>query len=79
MSDANPADRPPDAPTATSSRHLRNKGLYVYTDGLGGDAHEDYDNTIYWCLKTMKSFGPDDDQVDGEACRDPSRPCYEPI
>ena len=37
--------------------------MYVYTDGLGGEAHDDYDNTIYWCLKTMKGFGPDDDFV----------------
>ena len=44
-------------------RHLRNKGMYVYTDGISGESHDDYDNTIYWCLKTMKSFGPDDEFV----------------
>ena len=78
MSDASPADRHPDAPTATPCRHLRNKGMYVYTDGLGGDAHEDYDNTISWCLKTMKSFGPDDDFVSADDCRSSTRTCYEP-
>lgn len=60
-------------------RHLRNKGMYVYTDGLGGESHEDYDNTIYWCLVTMKSFGPDEDFVSGEECRNPSRACYQPL
>ena len=42
--------------------------MYVYTDGLGGESHGDYDNSIYWCLKTMKSFGPDDDFVSGDDC-----------
>ena len=64
---------------AAPCRHLRNKGMYVYTDGLGGETHADYDNTIYWCLKTMKGFGPDDDFVGGEECRNSSRSCYEPM
>lgn len=65
-------------PTATPCRHLRNKGMYVYTDG-SGQAHDDYDNTIYWCLKSMKSFGPDDDMVNAEDCSCPERTCYQPI
>ena len=40
---------------------------------------EDYDSTVYWCLQTMKSFGPDDEMVGGRECRDSSRSCYEPI
>jgi hypothetical protein len=52
--------------------------MYVYTDG-GGDAHHGYDNTIYWCLKTMKSLGPDDDVADREECCNPERPCYQPV
>ncbi len=52
--------------------------MYVYTDG-GGDTHPGYDNTIFWCLKTMKSFGPDDDVVDREECCNPDRPCYQPV
>lgn len=63
----------------TPCRHLRNKGMYVYTDGISGESHDDYDNTIYWCLSTMKSFGPDDDLVGGRDCRDPNRTCYQPI
>jgi hypothetical protein len=61
----------------TPCRHLRNKGMYVYTDDVSGEAHEDYDNTIYWCLQTMKSFGPDDGMVEGHDCRNPGRSCYE--
>ncbi len=78
MSSAGPNDLPVVDEARTPCRHLRNKGMYVYTDGSGGEPHDDYDNTIYWCLKTMKGFGPDDDFVDAEDCRNPSRTCYEP-
>lgn len=67
----------PPAPAAPC-RHLRNKGMYVYTDG-SGSRHDDYDNTIYWCLKSMKGFGPDDEMVDRESCSDSSRSCYQPL
>jgi hypothetical protein len=66
-------------PTAPPCRHLRSKGMYVYTDGKGGQPHDDYDNTIYWCLRTMKEFGPDDETVAGPECQNPSRTCYEPF
>jgi len=67
--------RPIDSPC----RHLRSKGMYVYSDG-NFEAHEDgYDNSIYWCLHTMKSFGPDDQFVGGCECRTPGRACHEPV
>jgi hypothetical protein len=75
MPDAPSPDSPPAEATASPCRHLRSKGMYVYTDGQT-PAHDDYDNTIYWCLKTMKGFGPDDDMVNGEECRNPARSCY---
>lgn len=65
--------------TTVPCRHLRNKGMYVYTDGQGGETHEGYDNTIYWCLQTSKNFGPDDEFVDGQDCRNAARTCYEPM
>jgi len=52
--------------------------MYVYTDGSEVESLGDYDNTIYWCMKTMKGFGPDDDNVGSEDCRNTSRSCYEP-
>jgi len=64
---------------AIPCRHLRNKGMYVYTDGSEQPGHEDYDNTIYWCLQTMKDFGPDDEGVGGVECKNPQRSCYEPF
>jgi hypothetical protein len=68
-----------EAPLGPPCRHLRNKGMYVYTDGQGGESHEGYDNSIYWCLKTMTGFGPDDDLCDGRDCRVSARSCYEPL
>ena len=58
-------------------RHLRTAGMYIYGDGA--QEAEDYDSSSYWCTETMKSFGPDDDMVGGRECRNPSRPCYEPL
>lgn len=68
-----------DSPSeAAPCRHLRNKGMYVYTDG-GNNDHPDYDNTIFWCLKTMQSLGPDDETADRDECCNPERPCYQPL
>ena len=64
--------------TASPCRHLRHKGMFVYTDGCGGETHDDPGSTAYWCLKTMKAFGPDDDLVNAEECASPARSSYEP-
>ena len=69
----------PASPTAAPCRHLRSKGMYVYSDGIAGEPSDGVDNSIYWCLKTLKSFGPDDSYVDGCECRAPGRSCYEPF
>ena len=62
----------------TPCRHLRNKGMYVYHGG-SGEPHDDYDNTVYWCVKTMKGYGPDDEMVGRDDCNNPERTCYEPV
>ena len=67
-----------DPSTCIPCRNLRNKGMYVY-HGEYGNPHEDYDNTVYWCVKTMKGFGPDDEMVTREDCTLPERTCYEPL
>jgi hypothetical protein len=66
-------------PPPVPCRNLRHQGMYVYTDGRGRGSDKDYDNTIFWCLKTMKDYGPDDEPADGRECRGPGRPCYEPL
>jgi hypothetical protein len=65
-------------PAAPPCRHLRSKGMYVYTD-MADDPHEESDTTAYWCLRSMTSFGPDDEAVRRLDCRNPERSCYEPI
>ena len=79
MSSADAGDLPVVNEPAIPCRHLRNKGMYVYTDGVSGEAHDGYDNTIFWCLKTMKAFGPDDEFVGRDECQNPERSCYEPL
>lgn len=78
MSDGDPNELPV-VESSVPCRHLRNKGMYVYTDVVDDDTHSDYDNTIFWCLQTMKGFGPDDDFVERSECRNPTRACYEPM
>jgi len=53
--------------------------MLVRSDGQGRDSEQDYDNTVYWCQKTMKGFGPDDEMVDGPSCRDLARTCHQPL
>lgn len=64
--------------TTTPCRHLRHKGMYVYTDGLYNPP-QDQSSDIFWCLHSMKGYGPDDQRVDRESCCDSSRRCYEPL
>jgi hypothetical protein len=53
--------------------------MYVFNDGSREEAAENDNCSSYWCSKTMKSFGPDDELVGGRECRDSARACYEPL
>ena len=64
--------------TSAPCRNLRSKGMYVYNGDYGMD-HEDSESTIYWCVKTQKGFGPDDEMCSREDCSIPERVCYEPL
>ncbi len=66
-------------PEVEPCRHLRSAGMYVYPDRSHDETSENYDSSAYWCFRTMKCFGPNDDMVGGRECRDKSRSCYEPI
>jgi len=78
MAEAESQDVAPEPILAEPCRHLRSKGMYVYTDNPD-EAHEEGDTTAYWCLKSMKDFGPDDEPVNRPDCRNPGRSCYEPL
>lgn len=76
-------DAPIEAPQVRTGpcQHLRHKGMYVFTDGSrdGDDFDHDDDSSVYWCLKTMKGYGPDDDVVDRAGCCRAGRACYAPL
>ena len=78
-----PAESPSDLPVVSQAagpcRHLRNKGMYVYTDGSARPPHDDHDGTPHWCLKTMTNYGPDDEMVGRADCQQSGRSCHEPI
>jgi hypothetical protein len=78
MSSAGPGDLPVVKLEGTPCRHLRHNGMLIFTDGTGGETQADCDTTMYWCTQTTKGFGPDDDFVNRDDCRNTSRSCYEP-
>jgi len=56
-------------------RSLRCKGMYLNygladADRVTGDGH-------FWCAKTQRVFGPDDQFVGDGHCRDDGRSCFE--
>lgn len=61
---------------AAPCRFLRTNGMYLFDTPPDDD---EYESSGYWCQQTMKVFGPDDDRVGRRECRDPGRPCYEPL
>jgi hypothetical protein len=50
---------------------LRTKGMYVQSivDPDEPTFYDNYDNAVYWCVKTQTGFGPDGEPVRPEACR----------
>ena len=58
-------------------RYLRTK-TWLSPDAFGeGDPGRSPSTAQYWCLKTMRSNGPDGDLALPEACTD-ERICFEP-
>jgi len=80
MSSSDSSESPAATPPGPPCRHLRSKGMYVYTDQAEDDSADeaDYDSTIFWCLMTSKGDGPDDEPVGRHDCRNTLRSCYEP-
>jgi hypothetical protein len=65
-------------PKGPACMHLRNKEMYVFND-MVDEVHGEHEATNFWCLKTMKGFGPDDQIVGRLSCRDNSRECFEAL
>ena len=51
--------------------HLRHKGMYVLTvvDPDDTSFYDKYDATAYWCTRTQKPYGPDNEPAHADACR----------
>ena len=56
-------------------RSLRCKGMYL-NYGLGQNERVAGDGN-FWCAKTQRIFGPDDQLVGEGVCRHTGRSCYE--
>lgn len=77
MSDLNilPTTASASAVSADRCRSLRCKGMYTNFGQpervrVTGDGH-------FWCAKTQRIFGPDDNLVGDGECRHTGRACYE--
>lgn len=55
-------------------RHLLSKGLYINA-GLPEGQHLVGDGN-FWCARTQRFLGPDQELCDHEHCTSPSRDCY---
>ena len=58
-------------------RHLRSKTWYVPDSFADRDVSRSTSTAQYWCLKTMRSAGPDGALALPEDCTD-ERGCFEP-
>ncbi len=81
VADTDPIDTPRTGPgtLAAPCRHLRTNGMYIFDGDPDGTDGDEYEPSAFWCLQTMKAFGPDDEFVGRRECRDSGRPCYEPL
>jgi hypothetical protein len=71
------AEQLPQAEVAQGERcrSLRCKGMYL-NYGLGQNERVAGDGN-FWCAKTQRIFGPDDQLVGDGVCRHTGRGCYE--
>ena len=71
------AEKSPEAeiPPSERCRSLRCKGMYL-NYGLGENERVAGDGN-FWCAKTQRIFGPDDQLVGDGVCRHTGRSCYE--
>ena len=70
---------PPETALGPPCRHLRSSGMYIFSDRLDHENPDRHDNSIYWCVKTMTGYGPDDEMVARSDCRGTGRACYQPF
>jgi hypothetical protein len=52
------------------------KSMMVFGEAFESDPDYQAGMTDFWCLRTSKGLGPDDQEASMDTCRDPERPCY---
>jgi len=57
-------------------KFLHCKSMVVYGEDFASDPDYAAGMTDFWCLRTSRNSGPDDDAVDMEECSIATRPCY---
>jgi hypothetical protein len=57
--------------------YLQCKAMVVYGESFEDDPDYQAGLTNFWCVRSAKSLGPDDDEVNLGRCTDPTRPCYQ--
>lgn len=65
------------APYRPRCRHLSCKSMLVYGEAFESDPDYQSGVTEFWCSKTAKGLGPDQDRVSLELCSNPERGCFQ--
>lgn len=61
---------------AARCRNLYCKSMMVYGEAFESDPDYQAGLTDFWCLSTSRAYGPDEDEVNLEACSQATRTCY---
>ena len=69
----------PDSPSTYRPRcmHLCCKAMMVYGEDFLNDPDVQAGVADFWCQRTSKGQGPDDGEVNLEACSNPERSCFQ--
>ena len=62
---------------APRCKNLYCKSMMVYGEAFEEDPDYQAGLTDFWCLNSSKTIGPDDDEVNLEACSQAARACYQ--
>jgi hypothetical protein len=69
------------SPSSSSHRprcmHFYCKAMAVYGEAFASDPDYQAGLTDFWCMRTQKPCGPDQNDVLLELCSDPQRSCFQ--
>lgn len=57
--------------------YLTCKSMQVWGEDFENDPEFQNGMVEFWCTKTMKATGPDDEVANLKVCCNPQRPCYQ--